>query len=547
MPTACHAPDINRWILTITLRLQVANPSATETDPRATSAPLSRSETDRLWITAKLLELVAVPLGVVTEMGPVVAPAGTVAVIWVAEFTANMAERPFNFTAVAPVRFVPVMVTVVPTFPEVGEKLEMVGVTPPDTVKLVLLVPVPLGVVTEMRPVVAPVGTEAMICVGEVTEKVDAATLLNLTEVTPTKFVPVMVTMVPTGPEVGENDVMVGAPTTVKSVELVPVPLALVKEIGPVVAAGGTVAVICVEEFTVKGAALPWNLTAVTPMKFVPMIVTEVPTRPLVGVNEVMVGAPAAVTVKFVELVAVPFGFVTEIGPVIAPDGTVALMDVDELIVNVADVFLNFTSVTSQVLAGGAQLKFVPVIVTKVPAGPLPGVKEVMVGAPAIVTVKFVELVAVPPKVVTEIGPVVAPTGTVVVIVVEEFVVNAAGAFLNFTPVTSTKFVPVMMTDVPTGPEVGENDVIVGAAAAAGPARTMRSANAMMNAPATRRPVDLLADLMVPPPQKVLDGETVPPFYLTRQRERKLLGRLKEGSRQALAVPGHGPGTMRPP
>jgi hypothetical protein len=34
-------------------------------------------------VTVKLSELVAVPPGVMTEIGPVVAPAGTVAVIWV--------------------------------------------------------------------------------------------------------------------------------------------------------------------------------------------------------------------------------------------------------------------------------------------------------------------------------------------------------------------------------------------------------------------------------------------------------------------------------
>ena len=38
-------------------------------------------------ITVKLPGLVAVPPGVVTLMVPVVAPAGTVAVIWVAEST----------------------------------------------------------------------------------------------------------------------------------------------------------------------------------------------------------------------------------------------------------------------------------------------------------------------------------------------------------------------------------------------------------------------------------------------------------------------------
>ena len=54
------------------------------------------------------------------------------------------------------------------------------------------------------------------------------------------------------------------------------------------------------------------------------MIWTEVPTGPLVGLNDVIVGVPVPVpvTVKFVALVAVPSGLVTAIGPVFAPDVT---------------------------------------------------------------------------------------------------------------------------------------------------------------------------------------------------------------------------------
>ena len=59
-----------------------------------------------------------------------------------------------------------------------------------------------------------------------------------------------------------------------------------------------------------------------------------------------------------------------------------------------------------------APVKFVPLIVTLVPVGPLAGVKLVIVGALA-VTVKLVALVAVPPGAVTLSGPVVAPAGTV--------------------------------------------------------------------------------------------------------------------------------------
>ena len=46
------------------------------------------------------------------------------------------------------------------------------------------------------------------------------------------------------------------------------------------------------------------NCTWVAPVKLVPVMVTEVPTPPLVGVKAVMVGA--GITVKLPLLVAVP-------------------------------------------------------------------------------------------------------------------------------------------------------------------------------------------------------------------------------------------------
>jgi hypothetical protein len=42
------------------------------------------------------LELVTDPLSVVTVIGPVVAPAGTVVVIWESDVTANAAVFPLN-------------------------------------------------------------------------------------------------------------------------------------------------------------------------------------------------------------------------------------------------------------------------------------------------------------------------------------------------------------------------------------------------------------------------------------------------------------------
>ena len=76
----------------------------------------------------------------------------------VAEFTVKLALTLLNVTTVAPVRFVPLMVTLVPMGPLAGVKLVIVGVI---TVKLPALVAVPPGVVTPMGPVVALAGTVA--------------------------------------------------------------------------------------------------------------------------------------------------------------------------------------------------------------------------------------------------------------------------------------------------------------------------------------------------------------------------------------------------
>jgi hypothetical protein len=102
----------------------------------------------------------------------------------------------------------------------------------------------------------------------------------------------------------------------------------------------------------------------------------------------------------------------------------------------------------------------------------------VIVGAPVVVTVKFVELVAVPSGLITAIGPVVAPVGTVAVIFCGLSIVNVTDAPLKVTLVTSgpLKLLPWIVTDVPTGPLVGENELIVGAAAkaASAPGRATR-------------------------------------------------------------------------
>jgi hypothetical protein len=156
-----------------------------------------------------------------------------------------------------------------------------------------------------------------------------------------------------------------------------------------------------VAEATVKLAAVPLNVTAVTPVKLVPLIVTLVPAAPLVGVKLAIVGGTS--TVKLLALVAVPAIVVTLSGPDVAPAGTVAWIAVSEVTENVAALPLNATA--------DAPVKFAPLIVTVAPASALVGVKLAIVGG--LITAKFVALITVPPRVVTPIGPGVAPAGTV--------------------------------------------------------------------------------------------------------------------------------------
>jgi len=90
----------------------------------------------------------------------------------------------------------------------VGLKLVIVG---PEalTVNGAVLVAVPLGVVTVIEPVVALAGTVVVIDVALATLK-DALAPLNVTELAPIKFVPVIVTFTPAWPLLGENDVILG-------------------------------------------------------------------------------------------------------------------------------------------------------------------------------------------------------------------------------------------------------------------------------------------------------------------------------------------------
>ena len=232
------------------------------------------------------------------------------------------------------------------------------------------------------------------------------------------------------------------------------VPDGVVTVILPVVAPAGTMAVIRSSFTKLKLADVPLNRTLVAPVKWLPLMVTDVPTAPLDGEKLLIVGADPLVTVKFDALVAVPDGVVTVILPVVAPLGTLAVIRPSFATLKLADVPLNRTLV--------APVKWLPLMVTDVPTTPLDGEKLLIVGADPLVTVKFDALVAVPDGVVTVILPVVAPLGTLAVIRPSFATLKLADVPLNRTLVAPVKWLPLMVTDVPTAPLDGEKLLIVG-------------------------------------------------------------------------------------
>jgi hypothetical protein len=106
--------------------------------------------------------------------------------------------------------------------------------------------------------------------------------------------------------------------------------------------------------------------------------------------------------------------------------------------------------------------KFVPVIVTDMPAAPTIGERLVILRVG--VTVNPTGLLA-PPPTVTITLPVVAPGGTCTVIVVALQLVGLAVVPANVTvlaPCVGPKLVPVIVTGVPTAPEFGFRFVMLG-------------------------------------------------------------------------------------
>jgi hypothetical protein len=132
--------------------------------------------------------------------------------------------------------------------------------------------------------------------------------------------------------------------------------------------------VICVAEAE-KLAEVPLKSTDVTWSRSEPVISTAAPIGPWCGLKDVITGGGVGTTVKVVLDVPVPSIFVTEIVPVVAPEGTVTVIWISESTLKTADVPLKETS--------DAPVKSVPEIVTLSPTIPEVGLKELTVGATA--------------------------------------------------------------------------------------------------------------------------------------------------------------------
>ena len=195
-----------------------------------------------------------------------------------------------------------------------------------------------------------------------------------------------------------------GHPITSNDTALGVETLPLDTTIGPSVPSPGTVTVSWVSESIVPPAVPSPNFTPHVFRKPNPVMTTVSPGLPLVTLIPVI----ASGIVKFAPLRAVPAMVVTAIFPVNAPGGTVAFTWVALTgMMLEASTPLNVTAM--------GPVRFVPLIVTTVPATPLGGVKLPTVGGR--ITVKLPTLVPVPASVVTETLFVVAVAGTVTVIV----------------------------------------------------------------------------------------------------------------------------------
>ena len=196
----------------------------------------------------------------------------------------------------------------------------------------------------------------------------------------------------------------------------------------PDVAPAGTRTLILVADHVVGVPVVPLKVTVLEPWvapKDVPVIVTGVPTDPLLGAR--LVALDVDITVNATPVLATPPTVMTTF-PVVAPAGTGTTMLVADHVIGVPVVPLNVSTLVPCVAP-----KLVPAIVTILRTRALVGARLVTVGGGgAAVTVNATPMLATPPTLTTTL-PVVAPAGTRVLMLVADHVVGAAVMPLKVT------------------------------------------------------------------------------------------------------------------
>ena len=184
-----------------------------------------------------------------------------------------------------------------------------------------------------------------------------------------------MLTDVPTVAALGVKVLMLGGTMTVNVIPLLGVPPTVTITL-PVAAPAGTGAVMLVALQLVGVAVVPLNLTVLVPWeapKLLPLMMTEVPATPDVGLRFVRLGG-GTVTLNVTPLLAVPPTVTTTL-PVVALVGTGTVMLVAPQLVGDAAVPLKVT-----VLVPWLAPKFVPATTTGVPMDPEVGFRLEIVG-----------------------------------------------------------------------------------------------------------------------------------------------------------------------
>lgn len=193
-------------------------------------------------------------------------------------------------------------------------------------------------------------------------------------------------------------------------------------------------------------------LVPCVPPKVEPVIVMDAPTGPDAGLRLVIAG----VTWKTAALLPNP---PTETCTPAGPADRFGTMT-PPILLALQLVGATPTPPTVTWLVPWEAPKFEPDMVKDVPIGPEEGFKLVMLG----VTVKVPPFAAKPLTVTTR-GPVVAPAGTGTTMLAALQLVGAAVTPLKVTalvPWEVPKFVPVIVTEAPAGPEVGLSPVMLG-------------------------------------------------------------------------------------